>query len=57
MKPSNNPPEQDCLRRVNVRLMLPEKRERFDRLLETRHNLHSARVGGQSLRHPADLRR
>jgi len=55
MKPSNSPPEQDYLRRVNVRLMLAEERERLDGLLETRHYLHSARVGGQSLRYIAEV--
>ena len=48
-------PEHDYLRRVSVRLMLPEERDRFDRLLETRHYLHSARVGGQSLRYIAEV--
>jgi len=47
--------EQDYLRRVRVRLMLPEERERFDALLEDRHYLHSARVGGQSLRYIAEV--
>jgi hypothetical protein len=35
--------------------MVPEERERFDALLESRHYLHSARVGGQSLRHIAEV--
>ena len=55
MKQSNSPPEQDYLRRVSVRLMLPEERERLDGLLETRHYLQSARVGGQSLRYIAEV--
>ena len=48
-------PEHDYLRRVSVRLMLPEERDRFDGLLETRHYLHSGRVGGQSLRYIAEV--
>jgi hypothetical protein len=55
MKDPNSAPEQDYLRRVSVRLLLPEERERFDSLLETRHYLHSARVGGQSLRYIAEV--
>jgi hypothetical protein len=39
-------PAQDC--------PSPE-RERFDRLLEEKHYLHSARLGGQSLRYVAEL--
>jgi len=48
-------PEADVLRRVTVRLMLPEERERFDGLLEQEHYLKSARLGGQSLRYVAVL--
>ena len=55
MKPPNGLPEQDYLRRVILRLMLPEERERFDSLLETRHYLQSARVGGQNLRYIAEV--
>ena len=55
MKQSKSLPEQDYLRRVSVRLMLPEERERFDGLLESRHYLHSARVGGPSLRYVAEV--
>jgi hypothetical protein len=54
MKPLNLP-EQDYLRRVSVRLMLAQERERFDALLEDRYYLHSARVGGQSLRYIAPV--
>jgi hypothetical protein len=43
------------LRRITVRLALPEERERFDLLLETEHYLHSARLGGQALRYVAEL--
>lgn len=46
-------PESDYLRQVTVRLMLPEEREGFDALLESEHYLHSARVGGPSLRYVA----
>lgn len=46
-------PEGDYLRQVVVRLIRPEERERFDGLLESQHYLHSARVGGQSLRYIA----
>ena len=55
MKQSNSVPEPDFLRRVNVRFMAPEERERFDSLLESRHYLHSARVGGQNLRYLAEV--
>jgi len=55
MKQSNSLPEQDYLGRVSLRLMLAEERERFDGLLESRHYLHSARVGGQSLRYIAEV--
>jgi hypothetical protein len=48
-------PETDYLRQVTVRLMPPEERERFDALLESEHYLHSARVGGQSLRYVAEV--
>lgn len=49
------PSEADVLGRVSVRLLLPEERERFDQLLEQEHYLHSARLGGQSLRYVAEL--
>src|SRR5436309_7901978 len=49
------PPEADVLRRVTVRLILPEERARFDALLEQEHYLKSARLGGQSLRYVAEL--
>ena len=42
-------PEWDYLRKVTVRLIHPEERERFDGLLESQHYLHSARVGGPSV--------
>ncbi len=48
----------DYLRRVTIRLIPPQglaERERFDALLESQHYLHSARVGGQSLRYVAEI--
>ena len=48
-------PEPDFLRKVTVRLILPEERDRFDQLLEQEHYLHSARVGGPSLRYVAEV--
>ena len=47
--------EWEFLRRVMVRLIRPEERERFDALLEQEHYLHSARLGGQSLRYVAEV--
>lgn len=47
--------ETQILRRITLRLLQPEERARFDRLLEEQHPLHSARVGGQSLRYVAEL--
>lgn len=49
------PLETSILRRVKVRLVLEEERERFDLLLKQRHYLRSARIGGQSLRYVAEL--
>jgi len=47
--------EGDYLRKISIRLIGPEEGERFDTLLESRHYLHSARVGGQSLRYVAEV--
>jgi hypothetical protein len=47
--------ESDVLQKVAVRLILPEERERFDQLLEQKHYLQSARMGGQSLRYVAHV--
>jgi len=47
--------EPKILRRIKVRLIVPEERDRFDQLLKERHYLHSARLGGQSLRYVAEL--
>jgi hypothetical protein len=48
-------PESDLLRQVTVRLITPEERDRFDQLLEQRHYLQSARLGGPSLRYVAEV--
>jgi len=48
-------PEPTILRRIKVRQVLPEERERYDELLKERHYLHSARLGGQSMRYVAEL--
>ena len=55
MTKPNRTPEAEFLRRVEVRLLAPEERERFDELLEQEHYLGSARVGGQSLRYVAEV--
>ena len=47
--------ESDLLRQVTVRLSAPEERDRFDQLLEQRHYLQSARLGGPSLRYVAEV--
>jgi hypothetical protein len=47
--------ESDLLRQVTVRLITPEERDRFDQLLEQRHYLQSARLGGPSLRYVAEV--
>ena len=46
--------EPEFLRKITVRLMGSQERERFDHLLETEHYLHSARLGGQNLRYVAE---
>lgn len=55
MQEPQSTPEHDYLHRVSVRLMLPEERERFDSLLESRHYLQSARIGGQCLRYIGEV--
>jgi len=47
--------EPKILRRIVVKLLLPEEQERFEELLQERHYLHNARLGGQSLRYVAEL--
>ena len=51
-----NPPEPSLLREVKVRLIRPEERERFDRLIKTEHYLHSASAVGQVLRYVAEYK-
>jgi hypothetical protein len=53
-KPKNTT-EPAILRRICVRLIQAHERVEFDELLEQRHYLHSARLGGQSLRYVAEL--
>jgi hypothetical protein len=55
MAKAKRAPESEILRRMVVRLVRPEERERFDQALEQEHYLHSARLGGQSLRYVAEL--
>jgi hypothetical protein len=55
MSQPKSAPEWEFLRRVSVRLIRPEERERFDGLLETEHYLPSARLGGPSLRNMAEM--
>ena len=47
--------EADALARVTVRLVCDQERGEFDRLLEERHYLESARLSGQTLRYVAEL--
>jgi hypothetical protein len=55
MTKPNSTPEAEFLHKVEVRLLASEERERFDQLLEQKHYLGSARVGGQSLRYVAEV--
>ncbi len=55
MTKQKTPPETEFLRKVTVRLIVPEERDRFDQLLEQKHYLQSARLGGQSLRYVAEV--
>lgn len=48
-------PSCDFLQRVAVRLLEGHERERFDSLLETKHYLHSSRIGGRHLRYVAEV--
>ena len=50
-----NEDENLVVRRVSVRLLAEEERPAFDRLLEERHYLESARLCGQTLRYVAEL--
>lgn len=47
--------EPDLLSRVTVRLIKNNERERFDSLIEERHDLHSAILVGEHLRYVAEL--
>ena len=50
--------EPELIRKMAVRLLIPEdpdERALFDELLEKKHYLHSARLGGQSLRYVAEI--
>jgi len=53
-QPQEEPPVH-ALGQIVVRLPAPWERERFDRLLVEKHYLHSARVGGRSLRYVVEL--
>ena len=55
MKKQNTSPEIEFLRKVIVRLIAFQERDYFDELLERDHYLHSARLGGQSLRYVAEI--
>jgi len=48
-------PESEFLRKLTVRLIAAAEKDRFDQLLEKEHYLHSARLGGQSLRYVAEV--
>lgn len=53
MKPREEP--ESFLNGVTLRLMEEGERERFDRLLEEEHYLHSSRIGGRHLRYVAQV--
>lgn len=55
MPKPKNATEPAVLRRISVRLIRAQERPGFDQLLEQRHYLQSARLGGQSLRYVAEL--
>ncbi len=55
MTEQKRPSESELLRKVIVRLVAAEERDRFDELLEKEHYLHSARLGGQNLRYVAEI--
>jgi hypothetical protein len=52
---ANLPQETDLLKKVEVRLLRDDERERFDQLLCERHYLHSACLVGQGLRYVAEF--
>ena len=47
--------EKAILERVTVRLIESWERERYDLLLEEKHYLKSARLGGRTLRYVAEV--
>jgi hypothetical protein len=53
--PSLTADEQSVLDLVEVRLLSPEERVRFDQLLVTEHYLHSAEMVGEQLRYVAEV--
>ena len=55
MTKQKTPPETEFLSKVRVRPIVPQERDCFDELLEREHYLHSARMGGQSLRYVAEV--
>jgi hypothetical protein len=57
MTERKNGSESDFVRKMTVRLLPDAAGERalFDELLEKKHYLHSARLGGQSLRYVAEI--
>ena len=55
MTKSKTTPEWEFLRKVTVRLIRSEEQDHFDSLLESEHYLHSARLGGRSLRYVAEV--
>jgi Domain of unknown function (DUF4338)/DDE_Tnp_1-associated/Transposase DDE domain len=55
MRSASQPAENQILSRVSVRLLQAEERAAFDQLLEEKHYLHSARLGGRSLRYVAEV--
>ena len=48
-------PETSLLKRIVVRLIVPEERERYDKLLKELHYLKSSYLGGKSLRYVAEV--
>jgi len=44
-----------ALGQIVIRLLEPAERDRFDQVLVEKHYLHSARIGGRSLRYVAEL--
>jgi len=53
-KPILSDEQQALLQAVQVRLIRPEERERYDRLLVSEHYLHSAELVGEQLRYVAE---